>query len=156
MRQNKEYLKEWHLWFALFPVYTKAHERLWLTYVERKGEFCPGYLDGWNFEYRSIGANGWEKRAPSLEKQLRKEDKLAEHTPGPWYFSYDDAEYFIYAGEKGNTVPIAQTYGNPNKANARLMAAAPKMAAAIQNLLTTPDDETRQAARNVIAQAQGE
>lgn len=63
------------------------------------------------------------------------------HTPGPWHFSYEDAEFFIYAPitdeRTGHpTTAIAQTYHNPSAHNARLIAAAPELLEAL--LATLP------------------
>jgi len=61
----------------------------------------------------------------------------ADHTPGPWTFSTE---------EQGRCVVRSQTTGYPYVAqvlstNARLIAAAPKLLAALENLIeTTPSD----------------
>lgn len=36
--------KEWHRWFAWYPVKLKNNQRVWLEYVERK-------LDGYTIDY---------------------------------------------------------------------------------------------------------
>ena len=60
--------KEWHTWFAWFPVIIGnttrkggqlRHEKCWLEYVERKGTYHPPfYFDDygtcWTWKYREL------------------------------------------------------------------------------------------------------
>lgn len=47
--------KQWHQWFAWFPVMVAERDCRWLEYVERKGSVFYGEADTWwNFEYRAI------------------------------------------------------------------------------------------------------
>lgn len=53
-----------------------------------------------------------------------------EHTPGPW--DYDQMDFTVYALDNFDPIPIPVT-----EANARLMAAAPSMLAALVTVENT-------------------
>jgi len=90
---------------------------------------------------------------------------VSKHTPGPWYVgskatvgprSSDDDQSF------GMVIPLADIYGDNRTANALLIAAAPELLAALQELLSESSDGiatsplTRNKARAAIAKATGE
>jgi hypothetical protein len=66
--ERAEALKQWHPWFAWFPVRTEDGCR-WLETVERRGS-RERYFDGidtaeqWAWEYRAVG--GEADDAPNL------------------------------------------------------------------------------------------
>lgn len=87
---------------------------------------------------------------------------MTNHTPGPWAANPDG---LIHAGK--NRLHIAQAatigMGHAAAANARLMAAAPDLLAALQKLVRAIDrapanfaDGLADQAREVIAKATGE
>lgn len=95
-----------------------------------------------------------------------------QHTPGPWNVRYseDRADAFIECGDRSNITDwaarfIAQTYVHDleDAANARLIAAAPDLLAALQNVIYGWDNWAEQgniehaidAARAAIAKATG-
>ena len=62
---------------------------------------------------------------------------MSEHTPGPWEFS--EFSYFI-AGPDGYAVAeSSRTRRSECKANARLIAAAPDLLAAAENLMNNAE-----------------
>jgi hypothetical protein len=76
---------------------------------------------------------------------------MSKHTPGPWK-AEDNAVF-------SNRMCLAICYGARIPANARLIAAAPELLAALKDIARTPegDEESAQAiARAVIAKAEGE
>ena len=80
----------------------------------------------------------------------------ATHTPGPW--RVEDGQT-IWSGEE--LVGAAGRIGMPMEANARLIAAAPEMLAALEWAVETADTEQYDAdwyaaARAAIAKAKGE
>jgi hypothetical protein len=97
-----------------------------------------------------------------------------KHTPGPWrttrklgYSGHAAAEYYIYAentndGRSLAVAHIKKSTVQPMEANARLIAAAPDLLAALQALLAVSsacsDEETEAViyARAAIAKARGE
>ena len=90
----------------------------------------------------------------------------AQHTPAPWSVEIDhhnNAPEFIRAYADGEMYDLASVLcdetGNAS-ANARLMAAAPDLLAALQDLLNATEEtydnrHERQAAIDAIAKAQG-
>ena len=92
----------------------------------------------------------------------------AKHTPGPWQVTIDCGANVIRAAEKevrDGVIAymfsdcVASTWGGVNEANARLIAAAPDLLAALIDVVG--DDESLQnpwrvAARAAIAKATGE
>ena len=101
-------------------------------------------------------------------------NEQAKHTPGPWMMiKYPgDKCYTIrtreaYRAESGEGpighIPIAEicTDGQPDEANARLIAAAPELLAALENMSAVPDCYGPEAtaalrhARAAIAKATG-
>ena len=61
---------------------------------------------------------------------------MAKHTPGPWYSRNGSSPHFqgqIASESTGATVAIS--YSDEDGANARLIAAAPELLDALQNLL---------------------
>lgn len=97
---------------------------------------------------------------------------MNKHTPGPWFSQYDD-NGFYEIGSEAVSLRVAFTYSeyDTDEANARLIAAAPDLLAALQTakiLLEasyldhegTPNGQViftgLEAAREAIAKAQGE
>lgn len=49
--------KDWHKWFAWFPVRISDQENAWLEYVERRIEYYDGYDGTYSFvEYRKLAS----------------------------------------------------------------------------------------------------
>lgn len=47
--------RQWHSWFAWFPVRVGTHDCRWLELVERKGEYCSSWdYAFWSYEYRPL------------------------------------------------------------------------------------------------------
>lgn len=96
---------------------------------------------------------------------------MTSHTPGPWYRNIN-AKYPVFAGEAPKHVHIASILkGAPEserEANLRLIAAAPELLAALEQLERysagddlspySPDDinYARSAARAAITKAKGD
>lgn len=61
-----------------------------------------------------------------------------KHTPGPWYTIWVDGTYVIDANSGKTDVAHVLNRGNPDttEANARLIAAAPQMLAALDDCIT--------------------
>ena len=65
---------------------------------------------------------------------MKTED--TKHTPAPWTYTEGSSPHYqgqVYREDTGN--PVAVTYHDEDGANARLIAAAPDMLAALQTLL---------------------
>ncbi len=67
---------------------------------------------------------------------------MSKHTPGPWRIKQSDSgHWFVVSGGTGN--PIAQTlrkvWRTEDEANARLIAAAPDLLAALEKLAQYAD-----------------
>ncbi len=78
------------------------------------------------------------------------------HTPGPWHLGKRAGNPAIYGKDGTEIAEILQGLTPEWRANARLIAAAPEMLAALQSL-THPmaSDEDLQNALAVIAKAKG-
>ena len=66
--------------------------------------------------------------------------QAATHTPGPWLPCSGDAGRIINIevnGPHNDCLPVATLRGPDRKANARLIAAAPELLAALQHLLAS-------------------
>jgi len=95
-----------------------------------------------------------------LEMAQENARLLAQHTPGPWSFT-------VSAESGGNPSAwniiapcggvVAETGSGTDDANARLIAAAPELLAALQNILAANPDlaEVADEARAAIAKATG-
>jgi hypothetical protein len=66
---------------------------------------------------------------------------MADHTPGPWTFEDDMGSHIIRGAAQENKTSfgsyyfspyVASTWGGHNEANARLIAAAPELLAALR------------------------
>ncbi len=45
--------KDWHLWFAWYPISVGEHDYRWFEMVERKGVFLAGLeINNWSWQYR--------------------------------------------------------------------------------------------------------
>lgn len=81
----------------------------------------------------------------------------SQHTPGPWRIG--DAGFTVFGPPKPSALPetIAPV---KNRANARLIAAAPDLLAALEALAALPNkhrpEEMWEAARAAIAKARGQ
>ena len=86
---------------------------------------------------------------------------MSKHTPGPWFSQYDD-NGFYEIGSESVTFTLAFTYGegDTDEANARLIAAAPDLLEALQDVLLELESigpmEKIDRARAAIAKATGE
>jgi len=78
---------------------------------------------------------------------------MSSHTPGPWKIEYDELteEWFVY-WKRG----YASVGGFGNLNNARLIAAAPEMLEALENILNTGLPRNRYKAEKAVAKAKGE
>jgi hypothetical protein len=48
-------VRDWHRWFAWYPVHIGPNDCRWLETVERSGTFYSGiYSTWWDWEYRPI------------------------------------------------------------------------------------------------------
>ncbi len=88
----------------------------------------------------------------------------AKRTPGPWVYSFEsvDPEWAVIT-TKGGAVICNVNAGHRQEANARLIAAAPELLAALQGLLhntlsnqSAKGQEAVRAARAAIAKANGQ
>jgi len=100
--------------------------------------------------------------SPVTDEEMAQENArvLAQHTPGPWSFT-------VSAESGGNPSAwniiapcggvVAETGSGTDDANARLIAAAPELLAALQNILAANPDlaEVADEARAAIAKATG-
>ncbi len=77
----------------------------------------------------------------------------AAHTPGPWRISRGDVIADTKDGTATRNVARVDTGFPENDANARLIAAAPEMLAALNFLLNAPDDDPRSVERAKIQAA---
>ena len=100
---------------------------------------------------------------------------MSKHTPGPWMAHFEEA-YFVTGPDLGRVAMMTnlkgahglggRRSGNESAANARLIAAAPDLLDALEELSLlmddvrngeyTPDHLTTQPARAAIAKAKGE
>lgn len=91
--------------------------------------------------------------SPVTDEEMAQENArlLAQHTPGPWRYNWPD----IIGG--GGIVAEVNTIHQRGVADARLIAAAPELLAALQNILTANPDlaEVADEARAAIAKATG-
>jgi hypothetical protein len=77
----------------------------------------------------------------------------AQHTPGPWRAAYITREEVLVVRSADSEVALV---ANDNDANARLIAAAPELLAALKNLLAGPTwPGAQMTARAAIAKAEG-
>lgn len=90
---------------------------------------------------------------------------MSKHTPGPWFHhgpsgSEHTAGGFIKSSPERNSGPlicsIYGTDGQPNQANALLIAAAPDLLSALEDLIDSRGMEDLEPARKAIAKARGE
>lgn len=81
------------------------------------------------------------------------------HTPGPWVVVQHPDGWTIQNRATGAGACVASQYGDSNEANARLIAAAPDLLAALKDAVNWLDDfddnETLTAARAAILKAEG-
>lgn len=62
-----------------------------------------------------------------------------KHTPGPWILEIDT----VFIGDKRKVQPVAYHMDSEGISNARLIAAAPDLLAALEVLITSYIDNTR-------------
>ena len=76
------------------------------------------------------------------------------HTPGPWHYETGDDGAVVYTGFTIAKIPID---GSGWQSNARLIAAAPDLLAALERLAhPMADDEDLDYARAIIRKAKGQ
>jgi hypothetical protein len=85
---------------------------------------------------------------------------MSTHTPGPWGYTYDGSSTWSIGPEAdpqdGSVASIFDRKDERARANARLIAAAPDLLAALKYLLELGgDDDRRIAAEAAIAKAEG-
>ena len=73
-------------------------------------------------------------------KPIANDLRETEHTPGPWEIPYSPDLIGIVRAD-GSRKLIAQTHGENFAANARLIAAAPELLAALERWQSTITDE---------------
>ena len=87
---------------------------------------------------------------------------MSDHTPGPWAYENYGGTLHVFLDNEGGTPSICKLVGNDKDANARLIAAAPDLLEALQNLLKVHEGEggtqyhAGDIARAAIAKAKGE
>lgn len=87
----------------------------------------------------------------------------AQHTPGPWHHGLHHHGHLAVQAENGRLVTLCGAIARDdaqleNHANARLIAAAPDLLAALQKIDANAAESVewiRRAAREAIARAQG-
>lgn len=48
-------VRDWHKWFAWYPVKVRRGDVRWMEFVARRGEFQRGYRSSWwDWEYEAI------------------------------------------------------------------------------------------------------
>jgi len=88
---------------------------------------------------------------------------MSKHTPGPWTFGHWGDDFWVSPDSSGLTQKVARvTWGmgeerEEGRENARLVAAAPELLAALKGVLRVADRKTDEfdAARAAIAKAEG-
>jgi hypothetical protein len=103
-----------------------------------------------------------------LHNHHPKENKMTSHTPGPWIVFDNGADHQIFNADQNVWIADAKKYdeSNPDEvaeaiANARLIAAAPDLLAALKMLLESSDrdpkgeEDAYQAAETAIAKTEG-
>lgn len=85
------------------------------------------------------------------------------HTPGPWAFSLNHSGDYQLRGSNGHLVFQVSTGTIPDNSDARLIASAPELLRALENLLSAQIDpmgikasHARREAYEAIAKAKGE
>lgn len=79
---------------------------------------------------------------------------MSTHTPGPWYADYDGATYSVLNSADDGALLVCDHIGN--KADVRLIIAAPEMLAALQWIAEHyPASKAGQCAMDAIAKAEG-
>jgi hypothetical protein len=98
------------------------------------------------------------------EASDRGGDTVAQHTPGPWWYQEKSDAYthIVRTGENRFLCQLAQDTSGEAEANARLIAAAPDLLAALQEMVVVfqrPTEVSRIAAlkqaRAAISRALG-
>ena len=82
---------------------------------------------------------------------------MSNHTPGPWYVGGDMVWSFDDDGEIAVVIRVHER-DQEFEANSRLIAAAPDLLEALEDLLgwqSTAPDSVKNAARQTIAKAKG-
>ena|SRR5690242_12179092 len=80
----------------------------------------------------------------------RSKQQTAKHTPGPWHHKHDDYAKNVINVEADGHIPICRLTGiasarNDGEANARLIAAAPELLAALKAVT----DDAEQAIKDI-------
>lgn len=90
---------------------------------------------------------------------------MSEHTPGPWAYENYRGTVHVFVDNEGGTPSICKLVGNDKDANARLIAAAPDLLEALEDLFCVADEAYEgdgkfawnpSNARAAIAKARGE
>ena len=90
---------------------------------------------------------------------------MSKHTPGPWAYENYGGTVHVFLDNKEGTPSICKLVGNDKDANARLIAAAPELLGALEELFSMADDAYEGddeftwnvgKARAAIAKAKGE
>lgn len=84
---------------------------------------------------------------------------MSKHTPGPWFYDvHPDKSQAIFWDSRGYTVfHLSHTFPNDVRANARLIAAAPDLLAALKDAVEIAESQGHivKTARAAIAKATG-
>jgi hypothetical protein len=91
---------------------------------------------------------------------MTSSEEIVLHTPGPWMvLPNHERGQFVILTARGERLDIAETYGwpsTPREANARLIAAAPELLWALQQvLISAGHEDAKDIARRAIAKAEG-
>ena len=92
---------------------------------------------------------------------MKAQTMKTEHTPGPWTIQHGhSSRVYLINSPQGHAVGEIVYSDTRNPSDAQLIAAAPDLLAAIQNLLTMPDydgttptSKTRKAAKDAARAA---
>jgi len=68
---------------------------------------------------------------------------MSKHTPGPWAYENYGGTVHVFLDNKEGTPSICKLVGNDKDANARLIAAAPELLEALEELFPWPTMPTK-------------
>lgn len=128
--------------------------------------------DSCNERFSEAG-DGYDGLCPTCADRKFNEEDESEmtHTPGPWHHGVDlrpDIRHREISSERRYVATVGADWGEETQANARLIAAAPALLEALENVLTAfplkwwadshslGETEILKTAHNAIALARGE
>jgi len=107
---------------------------------------------------------GWDERAEQdiedIHRALAEKNKVTDHTPGPWTVKNDPVAPERVVVDMGDGIVAVHPFKDwkSNADRARLIAAAPDLLAALEQIANLPDEGEggNDIARAAIAKAKGE